>query len=173
MKARFTIATTLCLSLGTGPLANATTQGAAIQTPAKGTVMTSQANGTFDVKVAPLPNDEKVPGLTVGRMSIDKQWKGDFEGTSKGEMMTTGSEVKGSGGYVAVEQMTGSLKGRRGAFTFIHQATMRQNSDFNMSIKVVPDSGTGQLVGLTGTLTIIIEGSKHSYKFDYTLPEAK
>ncbi len=69
--------------------------------------------------------------------------------------------------------MIRSLKGRSGAFTFIHQATMRQNSDFNMSIKVVPDSGTGQLVGLTGTLTLTIEGSKHSYKFDYTLPEAK
>jgi hypothetical protein len=107
-------------------------------------------------------------------MSIEKQWKGDFEGTSKGEMMTTGSEVvKGSGGYVAIEQMTGSLKGRSGSFTLIHQATMKQNADFNMSIKVVPDSGTGQLVGLSGTLTIIIEGKNHSYRFDYTLSEAR
>ncbi len=79
--------------------------------------------------------------------------------------------MKGSGGYVAIEPMTVSLKGRSGTFTLIHQATMRQNADFNMSIKVVPDSGTGQLVGLAGTRTIIIEGGKHSYVFDYTLPD--
>jgi hypothetical protein len=173
MKTQLTLAALLVLSFVDAG-ATATTQGPATQTPKKGTLMTAQANGTFDVKVAPLPADEKVPGLTVGRMSIDKQWKGDFVGTSKGEMMTTGSEaVKGSGGYVAIEQMTGSLKGRAGTFTLIHQATMRQNADFNMSIKVVPDSGTGALTGLSGTLTIIIEGKNHSYQFDYTLPEAK
>jgi hypothetical protein len=173
MKTRFALAATLGASLG------AASTGAEIQTAAttpttpttKGALMTSQAKGTFEVKVAPLPADEKVKGLTVGRMSIDKSWKGDLEGTSVGEMMTAGSEaVKGSGAYVAMEQMKVSLKGRRGTFVFVHQATMRQNADFHVSIKVVPDSGTGELVGLAGTLTLIIEGGKHSYVFDYTLP---
>jgi hypothetical protein len=142
------------------------------QPPTKGTAMTSQANGTFEVKVTPLAADEKVKGLTVGRMAIANQWKGDLDGSSVGEMMTSGSEtVKGSAAYVALEQVTGSIKGRKGAFTLVHQGTMKQDADFNMSIKVVPDTGTGELVGLAGTLTIIMEGGKHSYRFDYTLPE--
>lgn len=134
--------------------------------------MTGQASGTFEVKVKPLAEDEKVPGVSVGRMSIDKQWKGDLEGTSKGEMMTAGTPVKGSAGYVAVEVVNASLKGRNGTFTLLHHATMKSEGDFKMNIVVIPDSGTGQLVGLAGTLTIIIEGGKHSYKFDYTLPTA-
>ena len=132
--------------------------------------MTSQANGTFEVKVKPLPEDEKVPGVVVGRMSIDKVWSGDLVGTSKGEMMTAGGEVKGSGGYVAVEVMKVSLKGRSGTFTLMHHATMKNNGEFKMLINVIPDSGTGELAGLAGALTIIIEPGKHSYAFDYTLP---
>ena len=140
---------------------------------AKGTGMTSQAVGTFEVKVKPLPEDVKVPGLTVGRFSIDKEWKGDLAGTSKGEMMTTGGAVKGSAGYVAVEDMTASLKGRSGTFTLMHHATMKSGGDARMLIVVVPDSGTGDLKGLAGTLEIIIEGGKHSYRFDYTLPDGR
>jgi hypothetical protein len=136
-----------------------------------GRVMTGTATGTFEVKVKPLPEDVKVQGVAVGRMSIDKVWSGDLVGTSKGEMMTTGGEVKGSGGYVAVEVMDVSLKGRRGTFTLMHHATMKGNADFRMNIVVVPDSGTGELVGLEGKLEIIIEGAKHSYRFDYTLPD--
>ena len=133
--------------------------------------MNGQATGTFEVKVKPLPEDVKVQGVAVGRMSIDKVWSGDLAGTSKGEMMTTGGEVKGSGGYVAVEVMDVSLKGRRGTFTLMHHATMKSNADFPMNIVVVPDSGTGELAGLAGKLEIIIEGARHSYRFDYTLPE--
>ena len=133
----------------------------------------SQATGTFEVKVAPLPEDEKVKGLIVGRMSIDKQFKGDLEGTSKGEMMTVGTKVKGSAGYVAVEVVTASLKGRSGSFTLMHHATMKHEGDFKVLINVVPDSGTGELTGISGVLTIIIEGKNHSYKFDYALPEAQ
>lgn len=133
--------------------------------------MSGQANGTFEVKVKPLPEDEKVPGVTVGRMSIDKQFKGDIEGTSKGEMMTAGTPVKGSAGYVAVEVVTAALKGRTGSFTLLHQATMKHEGDFKMSLVVIPDSGAGQLEGLTGSMEIIIEGAKHSYRFNYTLPD--
>ncbi len=135
--------------------------------------MSGIAAGTFEVKVKPLPEDVKVPGVAVGRMSIDKTWSGDLVGTSKGEMMTTGGAVKGSGGYVAVEVMEVSLKGRRGTFTLMHHATMKNNADFKMNIVVVPDSGTGELAGLAGRLEIVIEGTKHSYRFDYSLPEAK
>jgi hypothetical protein len=137
----------------------------------KGRVMTGQAKGTFDVKVAALPQDEKVIGVPVGRFGIDKTWKGDLEGTSKGEMMTAETPVKGSGGYVAVEIVIGKLKGKSGSFTFLHRATMRQNADYRMSIEVMPDSGTGELEGISGSLTIIIEGKNHSYVFDYVLPE--
>ena len=143
-------------------------------TPAtpKGKAMSLQARGTFEVKVAPLPQDEKVPGVAVGRMSIDKAWSGDIVGTSKGEMMTAGGEVKGSAGYVAVEMMTVSIKGRSGTFTLLHHATMKKDADFKMLINVIPDSGTGELAGISGVLTIVIEPGKHSYVFDYTLPGA-
>ena len=134
--------------------------------------MSQQATGTFEVKVKPLTADEKVPGVVVGRMSIDKTWSGDIVGTSAGEMMTAGGEVKGSGGYIAIEMMKVSIKGKSGTFTLMHHATMKANADFKMLINVVPDSGTGELVGLSGVLTIVIEPGKHLYTFDYTLPDA-
>lgn len=172
MKTRLIRAITLG-SFFSAVAASAQTQAPTAPAVKKGSVMTVQANGTFDVKVKPLPEDEKVAGLKVGRLSIDKEWKGDMVGTSKGEMMTTGGETEGSGGYVAVEAMDVSIKGRKGTFTLMHHATMRANADFKMLINVVPDSGTGDLKGIGGELTIIIEGKNHSYKFDYTLPEAK
>jgi len=170
MNGRSAIAAALCLV----PAFASTTRA---QTPAKapaskGTSMTQHASGTFDVKVQPLPADEKVPGLKVGRFGVEKQWKGDFEGTSKGEMMTADASVEGSGGYAAVELLTGTLKGRSGSFTLVHQGTMSKNANFNMLITVVPDSGTGQLAGLAGSLKIAIADGKHSYTFDYTLPVA-
>jgi Protein of unknown function (DUF3224) len=134
-------------------------------------LVTSQAKGTFDVKVQPLPNDEKVAGVTVGRMSIDKQLAGDIEGTSKGEMITAGTSVQGSAGYVAVEHMTITLKGRSGSCKLLHMGTMKRGNDFNLMITVIPDSGTDQLVGLAGKMTIIVADGKHSYEFDYTLPD--
>lgn len=133
--------------------------------------MMSHASGTFAVKVKPLPSDEKVDGLTVGRVALDKQFAGDLEGTSKGEMMTAETSVKGSGGYVAIERVEGTLRGRTGSFALLHQGTMRAGGDFKLSIVVVPDSGTDQRAGLAGTLAIIIAGGKHSYEFDYTLPD--
>lgn len=133
--------------------------------------MTGQASGTFEVKMKPLPNDEKVEGLTVGRLAIEKQFKGDLVGSSKAEMMASGPGADGSGGYVAVERISGALRGRSGEFTVLHLGTMRRGGDFNITITVVPDSGTGQLVGLTGKMAILIEGAKHSYELDYTLPD--
>jgi hypothetical protein len=103
-------------------------------------------------------------------MSIDKQFHGDLEATSKGEMLTAGTGVKGSAGYVAIEKVSGSLHGRSGAFVFQHSGTMTRGAP-QLTITVVPDSGTGELVGLAGKMAIDVVNGKHSYDFEYTLPE--
>ena len=103
-------------------------------------------------------------------MLLDKQFHGDLEATSKGTMLAAGSGAKGSsGGYVALEIVTGSLKGHTGTFVLQHTATMTHGTPA-LTITVVPDSGTGQLVGLTGRMSIEIANGKHTYIFDYTLP---
>lgn len=132
--------------------------------------MTSQASGTFEVTVKPLPAGEKVDGLTVGRLAVDKRFAGDLEGTSKGEMMTAETGVEGSRGYVAVERVDGALRGRKGTFVLLHQGTMKRGGDLTLMIAVVPDSGTGELVGLAGTVAIVVKDGRHSYDFAYTLP---
>jgi hypothetical protein len=103
-------------------------------------------------------------------MSIDKQFHGDIEGTSKGQMLTAGTAVKGSAGYVAIERVSGTLRGRSGSFVLQHSGTMTRGAP-QLSITVVPDSGTGQLVGLTGKMAINIADGKHSYDFEYALAE--
>jgi hypothetical protein len=131
--------------------------------------VTLHAKGPFDPKIVPLPSPELPQGV-LARMSIDKQYHGDLEATSKGEMMTASTAVKGSAGYVAMEQVTGKLNGRSGSFILQHSATMNRGVP-QLSVTVVPDSGTDQLVGLTGTMNIIITEGKHAYDFEYTLPE--
>ena len=131
--------------------------------------MTNHAKGDFEVKLAPLASETE-PAL--GRMSIDKQFDGDLEGSSKGEMLSTMGSVKGSAGYVAMEKVTGTLQGRKGTFVLQHNATMTRGAPA-LNIIVVPDSGTDQLVGLTGKFDIIITDGKHSYNFDYALPDSK
>lgn len=129
----------------------------------------THAAGSFEVKLAPLPTDGTSAGAAnLGRMSIDKQFHGDLEGTSQGEMMMAGTDVKGSAGYVAMERVTGTLHGKNGSFVLQHNGTMNRGVP-RLSVTVVPDSGTGELVGLAGTLMIIIADGKHSYEFDYTL----
>ncbi|HEX6879522.1 MAG TPA: DUF3224 domain-containing protein [Terriglobales bacterium] len=132
--------------------------------------MSERASGPFEVKITPQkPDNEVAQAANLARMSIDKQFHGDLEGTGKGEMIATQSEAKGSGGYVALERVTGTLHGRKGSFVLQHSATMNRNVP-SLSITVVPDSGTDELVGLSGTMNIIIAaGGKHSYEFDYTL----
>lgn len=130
--------------------------------------MTTRANGTFDVKIAPLTPYNTNEGALAGRMSIDKQFKGDLEGTSKGEMLTAGTTTKGSAGYVAIERVTGKLNGKHGSFSFQHSGTLNRGTP-NLMLTVVPDSGTEELVGLTGKMNIIIAEGKHSYEFDYEI----
>lgn len=133
--------------------------------------MTTRATGTFDVKITPLANDTPAEGSTLGRMSIDKQFHGDIDATSKGEMLTAGTAIKNSAGYVAIERVTGTVHGKRGTFALQHNATMTRGEG-KLAIIVVPDSGTGDLTGLSGTLGIEITGGKHYYTFDYSLPGA-
>ncbi|MGZ4788786.1 MAG: DUF3224 domain-containing protein [Terriglobales bacterium] len=133
--------------------------------------MTHHARGTFDVKLAPLKL-ENSSDASLARMSINKQFHGDLEGTSVGEMLSAAGNVKSSAGYVAVERVTGTLNGRKGSFVLQHSATMNRGKP-QLNIIVVPDSGTGELEGLTGTMNIIIEQGKHSYEFDYDVQGAK
>jgi hypothetical protein len=125
------------------------------------------ATGTFEVKVKP-QTDENVGDPTVGRMSLDKQFHGDLEADSKGQMLAVQGEVKGSAGYVAMERVGGTLAGRRGTFALQHTGTMTRGTP-QMSVTVVPDSGTGELAGIGGKMTIAIAEGKHSYDFEYTL----
>ena len=161
----------LCLFLSFGsagyPQARATVSNP-IQ---KGIAVTNHAHGTFEVNLKPQVPPDKATDATLGRMSIDKQFHGDLEGTSKGEMLTAMTSVQGSAGYVAVERVTGTLGGRSGTFILQHSATMTRGTP-QQSVTVVPDSGTGQLTGMSGKMVIKIADGKHSYDFEYTLAEA-
>jgi hypothetical protein len=133
--------------------------------------MTDRATGTFDVKVTPQASDDPGEGA-VGRMTLDKQFHGDLEGTSKGQMLTAMTAVKGSAGYVAIERVSGTLGGRKGTFALQHTGIMTRGTP-SLTITVVPDSGTDQLAGLAGQMAIVIAADgKHSYEFDYTLAGA-
>ena len=128
------------------------------------------ATGIFEVKLSPLAPYAQSEDANLGRMSIDKQFHGDLEAASKGEMLTAGTAVKGSAGYVAIERVTGSLGGKSGSFALQHSGTMDRGAA-QLRVTVVPDSGTGQLAGLTGRMNIIIAEGKHSYEFDYAIAE--
>jgi hypothetical protein len=134
--------------------------------------VTAHAAGPFEVKITPLDTAFKTEDNSLGRMSIDKQFHGDLEATSKGEMLTAGTATKGSAGYVAIERVSGSLHGLKGTFILQHNATMNRGTP-ELHIIVVPDSGTGELAGIAGTMEITIAGGKHSYDFAYSLPVTK
>jgi len=128
--------------------------------------MTTHASGTFEVKLA--PQDDKSEDAKLGRITIDKQFHGDLDATSKGQMLSAMTDVQGSAGYVAIEKVSGTLQGRQGSFVLQHSATMTRGEP-QLSIIVVPNSGTSELAGLAGKMTIKIADGKHSYDFEYTL----
>ena len=133
--------------------------------------MTTRANGTFEVKMSPQAPDEGESGVGIGRMLLDKRFAGDLEGTSRGQMLAAMTGVSGSAGYVAMEQVTGTLAGRSGTFVLQHSGTMTRGTP-GLTVSVVPDSGTGGLEGLTGRMQIVVEEGRHSYVFDYALGDA-
>jgi hypothetical protein len=169
------IALSLCAwlpSSGSAARAQAAAQQAGagnVKTEAR---MTARATGTFEVKLTPQASEEAGEGITLSRTSIDKQFHGDLEATSHVEMLAAGTAVKGSAGYVAIEHVRGKLHGRGGAFVLQHSGTMTRGVP-QLTITVVPDSGTGQLAGLAGKFDVQINGGQHSYVFDYTLPETR
>jgi Protein of unknown function (DUF3224) len=175
MEKRFGIGTGvvagLCLALCSALVIYAQSQGT---TPTqKGTPMTNHATGPFEVKMTPQKPDNPIEeAANIARMTGDKQWHGDLEGASKVVMLATAPDAKGSGVYVALERVTGTIKGRSGSFLLHHTGIMNRGVP-QLNIEVVPDSGAGQLTGITGKMNInIAAGGKHSYDFEYVLPDA-
>ncbi len=130
---------------------------------------TERATGTFDVRLVPL--DPLTPDAPLARMSIEKRFHGELEGTAVGQMLSVGTEVPGSAGDVAMERVSGSLRGRHGSFAMLHSGTMDRGQP-HLNVSVVPDSGTGELKGLSGTFSIRIEGGQHFYEFDHAFQAA-
>jgi len=126
-----------------------------------------KASGPFDVKMAPT----SAADAAVGRFTLDKKYHGDLEGGGSGEMLTAMTATKGSAGYVAIEKVTGTLAGRTGTFHLQHSGIMNRSAP-TLLITVVPDSGTGELAGLTGKMAISIAADgAHYYTFEYSLPD--
>jgi len=130
--------------------------------------MTHHAHGTFQVTLTPQTPDDNPAGAAVGQLSIDKQFHGDLEATSRGQMLAVSTAVEGSAGYVAMEQVIGNLHGRHGGFALQHSGTLARGAP-ELVITVVPDSGTDQLTGLAGRMVIEITDGQHFYDFEYTL----
>jgi hypothetical protein len=131
--------------------------------------MSKIAKGRFTVSLKPLELAIDAAPNKLARMSIDKQIEGDLIATTQGQMLSAITETKGSAGYVAIEHVVGSLNGRSGSFVFQHTGTMDRGAPA-LSVSVVPDSATGELVGLQGTFKIDIRDGQHFYEFDYSLP---
>jgi hypothetical protein len=134
-------------------------------------VMALTARGTFEVELTPQPTERQPDDAGLGRIWLDKQFHGDLEATSRGQMLTAMTDVKGSAGYVAVERVRGTLGGRRGTFVLQHTGTMTRGAP-SLTITVVPDSGTDELAGLSGQMTIVIADGVHSYELEYGLGPA-
>lgn len=125
--------------------------------------------GHFDVKLTPQAAAPAVEAAKLGRNTLDKTFHGDLSAHSLGEMLAAGTEVKGSAGYVAIERVTGTLMGKKGSFVLMHTGVMNRGTP-QLTVQVVPDSGTEELIGLTGQMGINIADGKHVYTFDFTLP---
>jgi Protein of unknown function (DUF3224) len=155
------------LSLSMAAAASGQTHVAPLRAAHQEPIVSMHARGTFEVKLT--SQDSGAEDSTLGRLMIDKQFHGDLQAGSQGQMLTAMTPVQGSAGYVAIERVSGTLKGRAGTFALQHSGTMTRGTP-QLTISVVPDSGTGELVGLTGQMAITIADGKHSYEFEYTLP---
>jgi hypothetical protein len=131
----------------------------------------NRIKGSFEVKLAPQTPSEPAKSANLGRMTLDKRFHGDLDAGSQGEMLAFMTATEGSAGYVAIERVTGSLCGRKGSFVLQHNGIMARGKP-QLTVAVVPDSGTEQLTGLSGTMKIDIVDGKHFYEFEYALPAA-
>ncbi|HEY0036676.1 MAG TPA: DUF3224 domain-containing protein [Longimicrobium sp.] len=132
--------------------------------------MTRRATGSFEVRLTPQPVHAEAEGI-VGRRSIAKQFRGELAGTSVGEMLSYWAAETSSGAYVVIERFTGTVGGRTGSFLLAHKGIMERGGGPPLDISVVPDSDDGELKGIAGTMDIILEGGRHDYVFEYTLPD--
>jgi hypothetical protein len=169
MRAAAAALAVLCLYL---PL-SARTRAQPPHVTTGGTLMKQHARGPFEVKIVPQKVDNpQAEAAGIGRLSLDKRFHGDLDATSAGEMLAFRTAIADSAGYVAIERVNGNLDGRKGSFVLQHSSTMDRGAQ-HQNIVVVPDSGTGELTGLVGSMTIVIAGGgAHSYEFDYSLPGA-
>jgi Protein of unknown function (DUF3224) len=162
----------LCLLLCTGAAVGARTATSTVPSTSGAPTMSHHAKGSFDVQVTPQPNEDGVGAPGIGRLGLFKQLHGDMEGTARGQMLAVRTPVEGSAGYVAIDHVEVTLAGRKGTFALQHSGTMGRGQT-RMDIRVVPDSGTGELTGIDGTFAITITDGKHYYDFEYTLPPAR
>lgn len=175
MESRLTLGlhllTAACLAAGCPLAAIAQTGSGTPRQSPRSASMTARATGTFDVQLKPQQGDDYADGVSLGRMTIDKQYRGDLDGAAKGQMLTALTAVKGSAAYVAIERVSGAVHGRRGSFVLVHRGIMAGGGQ-ELNLTVVPDSGTEQLAGISGTMRIQIADGRHSYEFEYALPKA-
>jgi hypothetical protein len=149
-------------------LAASVSAAAPAQTPTEPATM--HATGHFDVKVtSQTPDNPQARASSLGRLSLDKQFHGDLDAASQGEMLAAGDGTT-SGAYVALEKVSGKLHGRSGTFVLVHRALMVDGTPQEWTVAVVPGSGTGELAGLAGAMTITLAGGRHGYDLGYTLP---
>lgn len=130
----------------------------------------ARAVGTFEVKIEPVAGDAYANGESIARMTLDKVFHGDLEAVSKGLMLSGGAPSTGSAGYVAIERVTGTLGGKTGAFSLQHSGTMDRGTQA-LTVQVVPGSGSGELVGMSGRMTIEVGGGRHAFVFEYRLDD--
>lgn len=172
MKFLLAVATASCAIVGLTICAQTSPQNNS--TVHQGTTFTEHASGAFDVKITPQkPDNKEAEASGLSRMSGDKQYHGDLDATGHVEMLATSATAPRSGAYVALERGTGRLKGKNGSFTLCQTGIMNRGTP-ELTIQIVPDSGTGELTGLSGTMKInIAADGKHSYQMEYTLPGKK
>ncbi len=145
---------------------------ASLQSEAKSFALPLHAEGGFDVKNSPVSTDDTLTGTSVGRYQLEKRYRGDLEAVARGEMLGAGSLSSGSAGYVAMEEVTGTLHGRSGSFALQHFGAMH-GTRFELRVEIVPGSGTGELAGISGAMSFTNAAGNHSYALDYTLPESQ
>jgi hypothetical protein len=131
--------------------------------------MMTTASGTFDVALTPQSAETETANPAVGRMKIDKRFHGDLDASAAGQMLTAMTAFEGSASYSAIEQVSGTLHGRSGSFLLQHTGIMTRG-ERSLTITVVPDSGTGELAGIAGTMAVTIDDAGHHYQFSYALP---
>lgn len=131
---------------------------------------TGTVRGPFSVLMAPQSQLGETEGVSVKRLSLSKQYDGPLSASGEGEMLAATTPVKGSAGYIAVERVSGTLDGKRGSFVLQHSGIMGHGKQA-LAIEVVPDSGTGELKGLSGSLNIVVDDGQHFYEFEYSLPQ--